>query len=623
MKRNPQGRRWHRLDNTGKLFPLIASENLSNVFRISVLLKENIKASLLEEALKQVLPRFPGFQVKLKRGFFWYYFEENRNEPYVEQESSWPCRYIDPKSGHLYLFRVSYYEKRINLEVFHAVTDGMGAVNFLRELTVCYLDLKNGRKRDAERQRNIEAGSMEDSYLAQYRRKLRGRGKEKHGTEPYSSRPALSLTGSYIPFGGESVVHGYVNTAQLKQVCRGLGVSITKYLTACLIWAIFMEYGRDHGKNKHIGVNLPVNLRAFFGSTTDSNFFAVTGIDYHLARSGEFQDILREVCRQMDEKIVKEKLEETISYNVSRERKWYVRILPLVVKGMALGMIFRRNDRAHTITLSNIGPVSVEERYEREIASFQMMIGVSKRQPAKCGVCSFGEKTVITFTKVFQDTRLEERFFGKLREDGIDTELESNGVVLEKADRHRYPVIQHDRDLWKQWIRVCYGVLAALAVLLGVVNAISYDGLWWAGIAVPAVIFVALTLRYSILRHANLGKAILIQTIGIQIVLLMTDWVSGAQGWSANYGVPASILFADAAIVLLILVNRLNWQSYFMYQLSITVFSFIPLLLWALGLITRPLFSIVSIGITVGVLVCIVFLGDRRFKKELIRRFHL
>ena len=90
-----------------------------------------------------------------------------------------------------------------------------------------------------------------------------------------------------------------------------------------------------------------------------------------------------------------------------------------------------------------------------------MMIGVSKRQPAKCGVCSFGEKTVITFTKVFQDTRLEERFFGKLREDGIDTELESNGVVLEKADHHRYPVIQHDRDLWKQWIRVCYGVLAA------------------------------------------------------------------------------------------------------------------------------------------------------------------
>ena len=35
MKKNPQGKRWHRLDNTGKIFPMIANENLSNVFRIS------------------------------------------------------------------------------------------------------------------------------------------------------------------------------------------------------------------------------------------------------------------------------------------------------------------------------------------------------------------------------------------------------------------------------------------------------------------------------------------------------------------------------------------------------------------------------------------------------------
>ncbi len=47
----------------------------------------------------------------------------------------------------------------------------------------------------------------------------------------------------------------------------------------------------------------------------------------------------------MDENIVKEKLEETISYNVSNEKKWYVRIIPLFVKWLALGFIFKRNDR--------------------------------------------------------------------------------------------------------------------------------------------------------------------------------------------------------------------------------------------------------------------------------------
>lgn len=106
----------------------------------------------------------------------------------------------------------------------------------------------------------------------------------------------------------------------------------------------------------------------------------------------------------------KGKLEETISYNVSNEKKWYVRILPLFVKWLALGFIFRRNDRAHTITLSNIGLISMDREYQDDIEGFRMLIGVSKRQPAKCGVCSFGHRTVITFTKVFQDSRLEECF---------------------------------------------------------------------------------------------------------------------------------------------------------------------------------------------------------------------
>lgn len=108
--------------------------------------------------------------MKLKRGFFWYYFEENKRQPFVEQESSWPCRYIDPKSNQLYLFRVSYYGARINLEVFHAVTDGMGAVNFLKELTAGYLELKRGgRSRDVGPGEG-ESAQTEDSYLKHYRK---------------------------------------------------------------------------------------------------------------------------------------------------------------------------------------------------------------------------------------------------------------------------------------------------------------------------------------------------------------------------------------------------------------------------------------------------------------------
>ena len=48
MKKNPQGKGWRRLDNTGKIFPLIANENLSNVFRITATLKEDVRPELLD-----------------------------------------------------------------------------------------------------------------------------------------------------------------------------------------------------------------------------------------------------------------------------------------------------------------------------------------------------------------------------------------------------------------------------------------------------------------------------------------------------------------------------------------------------------------------------------------------
>lgn len=615
MKKNPQGRRWYRLDNTGKIFPMIANENLSNVFRISVMLKEAIVPELLQQALEDILPRFKGFKVKLKRGFFWYYLEGNRRTPYIEQESGWPCRYIDPKSNQLYLFRISYYGRRINLEVFHAVTDGLGAANFVRELTIRYLDLKTGEGVFSSGAGEMQQSNLEDSYLKNYKKMPKRR---------YNTRPAYRLEGKCLPLGGESVVHGTVRIQDLKSVCRGRGVSVTKYLVAVLIWSIYEEYMDGQPGKRHIGVNLPINLRAFFGSDTTSNFFAVTGIDYNPAIAHEsFESILEKAGAQMDEKIVKEKLEETISYNVSNEKKWYVRIIPLFVKWIALGFIFKRNDRAHTITLSNIGPVSINEKYHEMVDNCYLLIGVSDRQPAKCGVCSYGDKVNITFTSVYDDSRLEDKFFEKLEADGIPVAIESNGQVKPEADKGNYPAIEYDEKTWKNLVYVFYGVLAAVALLLGLVNVATYSGLWWSGIAIPGIAYAGLTVRFSILRHANLGKSVMIETIGMQVFLVIIDRVLGYQGWSVNYAIPATILFADVAVVFLILVNRLNWQSYFMYQIAITIFSFIPLMLWACGFVTRPFVAVATVILTVLILVTTIYLGDRRFKNELIRRFHL
>lgn len=618
MKRSPQGERWRRLDNTAKIFPVIASENLSNVFRISAVLKEEVDPGTLQRALEEILPQFESFSVRLRRGFFWYYFENNKRMPVIEREAAYPCKYIDPHSNQLFLFRVTYFDRRINLEVFHAVTDGLGAVNFLKALVYRYLDLKRNSRTGHQAPQKISPDvsmNVEDSYVRHYKKTVKRK---------YSSRKAYHLTGEALPLDEENVLHGYVGLKELKAVSKSHGVSITRFLAAALIWSIYQEYLGGKPCEESIGISIPINLRTFFGSETTANFFAVTLIDFlSTSEDHTFSDMLEAVSSQMDKKITKEKMEEIISYNVSNEKKWYLRITPLFIKWCILNLIFRKNDKAYTMTLSNIGPIDIEEDYGKEIERFSMMIGVSKRQPMKCAVCSYGEEVIVTFTSVFQDTRLQDRFFCFLEEKGIPVSLESNGVPHKRDDLGMYPQIRYDPKRIKELVNIFYGSMFFIGAILGFTNYATYSGSLWSVIVIGLMAYGVLTVKYSFLRHSNLASKIFRQTVAAQVLLVALDHATGYNGWSVNYGIPSTILFADLSVVFLILVNRMNWQSYFMYQISITAFSFIPLILWAAGLLTRPTLALITTLVTVFILAVTIVLGDRSVKTELKRRFHV
>ena len=294
-----------------------------------------MEPELLHKALLLTLPEFENFRVKLRKGFFWYYFETNNRDPVVEEEQSAPCRFIDPHRGGRFPFRVSYYGCRINFEVFHGLTDGLGAVGFVSRLTEHYLELKNGLPTEI---RKREFSPMRaDDYLRYYKKLPHKR---------YESRPAIQVSGEFLPFDQMAVLHGTFHVDDLKKRSKEVGVSITKYLAAALLWSI-IQTETDGKEMKHpAALNLPVNLRSFFESETLANFFAVINISWSERRAPEsFSEVLEAVSRQMDEQIVKERLEETISYNVSNEKKWYVRAIPLFVKHLAMQLIFLHTSR--------------------------------------------------------------------------------------------------------------------------------------------------------------------------------------------------------------------------------------------------------------------------------------
>src|SRR5271157_5734273 len=132
---------WYRLDNAGKLYPSITTSYLTTVFRLSVSLKEPVKIGRLAQALENTIGRFPYYRVYLHKGFFWYYLEHTKDIPKIYPDTRYPCPKMPVKRKGSFLFRVKVYKTRIAVEYFHALTDGTGALNFIKALAAEYINL--------------------------------------------------------------------------------------------------------------------------------------------------------------------------------------------------------------------------------------------------------------------------------------------------------------------------------------------------------------------------------------------------------------------------------------------------------------------------------------------------
>ena len=126
MKEKRQNR-WRKLDNAAQAFPAATGKKDSRVFRFYCVLKEKVDADRLQGALDLTMEKYPLFRSVLRKGLFWFYMEPRELPALVKPEDRPPCSRIYVPDQKKLLFEVSYYKNRINLEVFHGLTDGTGA----------------------------------------------------------------------------------------------------------------------------------------------------------------------------------------------------------------------------------------------------------------------------------------------------------------------------------------------------------------------------------------------------------------------------------------------------------------------------------------------------------------
>ena len=425
MNDNYQAFYWSKLDNVAKLYSLVSSTKATNVFRISVKMTEPIQADYLSEAVVGALLEMPSFSVRLRMGIFWYYFDMNIQKPRVRKEFTYPCSKMTKYTNNGYLFNVTYYENMMHLEVFHALADGAGALQFLQVLLYQYLKRVYPNSVNQHLQLMSDQQSQramdEDSFLKVV--------SDRDGKVIPTTSKAYKILGIKKRPQELKVIHGMMPAKQIVKLSKQYGVSMSCFLSSLLIYSIYMENEKFTKNKRPMTVTIPFDLRARFESNTVRNFFSNVTVSVNVLEEMSFEDVLKQVSIQLiegqDQQVVTHKIKD----NVSAQENLAIRFAPLFIKNTVMRQIYLKADQGVTTTLSNLGRIVFLDEISQYVDQVRVMLPVTPHQRIRCGVCSFKETLVVSFTSSLEETDIQRFFFRFLKDQKVGITISCNEEI--------------------------------------------------------------------------------------------------------------------------------------------------------------------------------------------------
>lgn len=592
--------KWRKLDNAALAFPLVTGKNDTRVFRFYCQLKETVDGEVLQQALDQTMKKYPLFQAVLRKGLFWFYLERRDIHATVKQEKRPPCSslYIPDKKS--LLFQVSYHNNRMNFEVFHGLTDGTGAMNFLEELVQNYLILAHPETElpRVEHEEEITPGDQEEDSFSQYYSSEIPRNKEKKPA-------AVKLKGEKLVHSDMDITEVILNVKEALAKARSYGVSITILLTAMLLCSIQEEIPRNRQK-KPVTLMIPVNLRNYFPSQSMGNFFGWIEVGYVFEEDTSFEEVLASVKQQFQKQLQKDRIAMNMNGYVRIEKNPFVRAVPLEIKKFFLMAGANLGSRSITAVYSNIGIIRLPEEYKEYIERFGIFASTDSLQLCSC---SYGNQLVLGFTSKIPDDSIQRNFMKMLKKEEISYKEEKNefpgcGEVQQKEDRKVMQIFSF--------------LCIAVAVICGMLNYLILDTLNWFWFAAAGcfcgwlVVFVAYAKRRNILKNESW------QLLIITVLCILWDHFTGWRGWSLDFVFPFGSLAVLGSVPVIARVNHLESEEYLYYFMQAAMIGCVPLILLWTDLVHYKIPSVVCVGISFLVLAGLFIFQ----KKNMTREFH-
>lgn len=597
---------WRKLDNAAKLFSATSNKKDTRVFRFYCVLKEQISQEILQEALNRTLVTYPVFLSVMRKGLFWHYLEKSKLRPIVKEEHKEPCAHLYIRDKKSLLFEVTYYKNRINFEVFHALTDGTGATEFLRELVKNYLILAHKDEKLADiplNKKDITIQDQENDGFSKYY--------SKQSIKKKSKTHAFQIKRPKKESGRLQVTEGLVSVQEVLEKSREIGVSMTVFLTTVLICAIHGEMTRLQ-ERKPVVLMVPVNLRKFFPSDSMLNFFNWIEPGFRFGEGKDsFEDVLQHVKRYFQEELTAEKMAEHINELIALEMHPILRLAPLELKNFCIKSGARFAEKDVTAIFSNMSVVDMPKEYMPYIERFGVFTSTPKIELC---MCSFGDKLSLGFTSRFDSTNIQRNFFRILEEQGISHEIEEPSYPPEET------ASEIEMKVYKSFTFLC---MAAVAISIAT-DWIMEPHIRWSLFVAAGIASMWLATTVGFFKRYNLMKNAAWQLVVVSVGCVLWDVFTGWHGWSVDFVFPTVCVVIMISMMIISKVQSYTAREYMIYLVMAAGYGLvIPSILMFTGVVTIQIPTIICVVFSFLLLAALILFKGKEFKEEMHKNFHV
>lgn len=197
--------------------------------------------------------------------------------------------------------------------------------------------------------------------------------------------------------------------------------------------------------------------------------------------------------------------------------------------------------------------------------------------------------------------------------------------VLEQTDEleNMYPDARLKNQKLKFATRLYLFCALVVEFLLVVIDFNGENQVHWSVLVGLGLLYIYTVLRYAVLGKSGYRAKTIVLVMLAVLLTVAVDFITGYRGWSVDYVASGGILLVDVIIIVLMICNRRNWQSYLMWQIAMILFSVIPAVLYLMGLENNFIMAFLPLSVSAFLFLGTLIIGGRRASQELYRRFHI